>query len=71
MMIKFSKLWNNFPDKESVKNICTNKQTNRNKPFDNYCAILLSECFIKSGIDINFFWVQNVGLIQVKTYTQS
>ena len=55
MMIKFSKLWDNFPDKESVKNVCTNKQTNSNKPFDNYCAILLSECFIKSGIDINVF----------------
>jgi hypothetical protein len=57
-MIKFEQLWKNFPDKgdmEIIKSKCTNKQKNSNKPFPNYCAILLSECFIKSGIDTNIF----------------
>ena len=50
-MIKFNSLWANFPDKDKVKKLCTNKQSDSNNPFDNYCAILLSECFIQSGID--------------------
>ena len=50
-MINFQSLWANFPDKDMIKKICTNKQKDSNKPFDNYCAILLSDCFIKSGID--------------------
>ena len=50
-MLVFSTLWKNFPDKDNIKNICTNKQKNSNDPFDNYCAILLSECFLRSGID--------------------
>ena len=52
-MISFNTLWDNFPDKEKLKSVCTNKQKAGNEPFDNYCAILLSECFIKSGIDTN------------------
>lgn len=52
-MLSFKILWDNFPDKYKVQNACTNKQKDSNKPFDNYCAILLSECFIKSGIDTN------------------
>lgn len=50
-MIKFSTLWDNFPDKSKLEKLCTNKQKTSDAPFDNYCAILLSECFIKSGID--------------------
>jgi len=52
-MIKFEKLWNNFPQKEAIKKSCTNKQKDSNKPFKDYCAIMLSDCFIKSGIDIS------------------
>ncbi len=51
-MVKFETLWKNFPDKAVVKNLCQNKQPAKSTPFDNYCAILLSECFIKSGIDL-------------------
>lgn len=52
-MISFKSLWGNFPEKNKIKTVCTNKQKNSNNPFDNYCAILLSDCFIKSGIDTN------------------
>ena len=52
-MIKFDTLWKNFPEKEPIKQLCRNKQPTKNASFDNYCAILLSECFIKSGIDLN------------------
>jgi len=52
-MILFKTLWDNFPDKAKMKSACTNKQKDSNKPFENYCAILLSECFINSGIDTN------------------
>lgn len=49
----FQTLWKNFPEKESIKVKCTNKQKDSNKPFSDYCAIMLSECFIKSGIDLS------------------
>ncbi len=52
-MIKFDDLWKNFPQKEVVKHKCRNKQSTSNVPFDNYCAILLTECFIRSGIDFS------------------
>lgn len=52
-MNKFDALWKNFPDKAKINKICTNKQKTSNAPFDNYCAILLSECFIRSGIDLS------------------
>lgn len=54
-MINFENLWKNFPNKETVKKSCTNKQKGSNKPFDNYCAILLSECLLRSGITISNF----------------
>ena len=54
-MIKFDTLWTNFPDKGLMKSKCTNKQKDSNKPFSDYCAILLSDCFIKSGVDISLF----------------
>jgi hypothetical protein len=52
-MVKFETLWKNFPDKEIIKAQCTNKQKDSNKPFEDYCAIMLSDCFIKSGIDLS------------------
>ena len=54
-MIKFENLWNNFPNKETIKKTCTNKQKISNKPFSDYCAIMLSDCFIKSGADLSLF----------------
>lgn len=51
--MNFDVLWENFPDKGNLKSRCTNKQKDGNKPFSNYCAIMLSECFIKSGIDLS------------------
>lgn len=57
-MIRFEQLWKNFPNKEQkiiIKSKCTNKQPDSNKSFTDYCSILLSECFIKSGIDTNVF----------------
>jgi hypothetical protein len=49
----FDTLWKNYPDKETVKSKCTNKQRDSNKPFSDYCAIMLSECLIRSGIDLS------------------
>ncbi|WNO10655.1 type VI secretion system amidase effector protein Tae4 [Teredinibacter sp. KSP-S5-2] len=54
-MSKFEQMWNNFPKKEVIKVACTNKQKDSNKPFSDYCAIMLSECFIRSGISISAF----------------
>lgn len=34
---------------------CRNRQENSDKPFDDYCAILLSECFNRSGVLISSF----------------
>jgi len=51
-VVKFSSLWKNFPNKDAMKTACQNKQKMKTTPFDNYCAILLSECFIQSGIDL-------------------
>jgi hypothetical protein len=50
-MSTFSHLWKNFPDKEIMKESCRNKQPDgSNEPFQDYCAIMLSECFNKSYI---------------------
>ena len=54
-MISFDTLWKNFPEKETIKFRCTNKQKDSNKPFSDYCAIMLSECFIRSGVDLSLF----------------
>ncbi|GAB2188535.1 hypothetical protein MAH1_01410 [Sessilibacter sp. MAH1] len=51
--MNFETLWKNFPKKENIKARCTNKQKDSNDPFSDYCAIMLSECFIKSGIDLS------------------
>lgn len=54
-MVKFENLWKNYPDKEKMKKLCTNKQKTSNKPFDNYCAIMMSECLIRSGVSMNAY----------------
>lgn len=51
--MKFETLWKNFPDQEKLKKYCYNKQPTSSNPFSDYCAISLSECLIKSGIDIS------------------
>jgi hypothetical protein len=56
-MASFDNLWKNYPDKEKIMTQCRNKQKNSNDPFDNYCAIMLSECFIQSGIDLSLYEV--------------
>lgn len=48
--MNFNTLWNNFPDKSVMKASCQNKQPTSTSPFGNYCAILLSEALIKSGV---------------------
>lgn len=52
-MVDFVRLYKNYPDKDKIKRQCTNKQKDSNKPFNNYCAILLSECLIRSGVKLN------------------
>ena len=54
-LASFNNLWNNFPNEKKKKSHCTNKQKDTNKPFSDYCAILMSECFIRSGIDISLY----------------
>lgn len=54
-MSTFEKLWKNFPSKTIIKTKCTNKQPTTNKPFTDYCAIMLSDCLIKSGINTSSF----------------
>lgn len=54
-MKNFKTLWDNFPDKKVVAGRCFNKQKDSSQPFSDYCAILLSECFIKSGINISTY----------------
>ena len=49
-MTKFNNLWDNFPDKSVMKASCQNKQPKSTRPFGNYCAILLSDALIKSGV---------------------
>ncbi len=49
-MNKFKELWDNYPDKNLMKAKCQNKQKNGSTPFSNYCAIMLSEALIKSGV---------------------
>ncbi len=52
-MAKFKTIWNNYPDKDEMKKKCFNKQPNSQKPFSDYCAILLSECLIRSGFNLS------------------
>lgn len=54
-MFKFDNLWLNYPDKDALKKTCFNKQLKSSAPFSDYCAIMLSESLIKSGITLNSF----------------
>jgi hypothetical protein len=54
-MASFDNLWDNYPDKEKIMTQCRNKQKDSNDPFGNYCAIMLSECFMQSGIDLSLY----------------
>lgn len=54
-MSLFIHLWKNFPKKEELVLTCRNKQPNSDKPFDDYCAIMLSECLNRSGIFVSQF----------------
>ncbi|WP_075186119.1 type VI secretion system amidase effector protein Tae4 [Teredinibacter haidensis] len=54
-MPSFETLWRRYPDKDKIKAICTNKQRDSNKPFSDYCAIMMSECFIRSGVDLSLY----------------
>ena len=51
-MVAFKSLWDSFPNGDTIKATCFNKQAKSSSPFDNYCAILLSECFIAAGISL-------------------
>ena len=52
-MANFNTIWSNFPDGEKIKSKCFNKQPTSEQPFSNYCAILMSECLIRSGIQVS------------------
>ena len=54
-MKNFKTLWNNFPNKKSLSRKCFNMQKDSSKPFGNYCAIMMSECLIKSNINISSY----------------
>lgn len=54
-MPSFSDIWKSYPETDSIKARCTNKQTNGNQAFTDYCAIKLSECLSRSGVDISAY----------------
>lgn len=54
-MSLFAQLWKNFPKKEDVAATCSNRQKDSNKPFDDYCAIMLSECLNRSSVFVSTF----------------
>lgn len=49
-MSKFKEIWNNFPETDLIKARCQNKQATMSSPFGNYCAIMLSDALIQSGV---------------------
>lgn len=49
-MSKFKEIWGNYPDKNLIRARCQNKQANSSTPFGNYCAIMLSDALIRSGV---------------------
>lgn len=50
-MSTFSHLWKNYLSKEMMKKVCRNTQPDgSDEPFEDYCSIMLSECFNRSGI---------------------
>ena len=48
-------LWKNYPDKDWMMAKCRNKQADAEEAFSDYCAILLSECLIRSGANISVY----------------
>ena len=53
-MADFKTLWDKFPDQDELEKICFNKQPRSDtQPFDNYCSIVMSECFARSGIQVD------------------
>jgi len=54
-MKNFKTLWDNFPNQKTLSARCFNKQKDSSQPFKNYCAIMMSECFIKSGVNISSY----------------
>lgn len=50
IFLDFKTLWESFPEKSLMKARCQNKQETSSAPFDNYCAILLSEALINVGV---------------------
>ena len=51
-MVDFKTLWDNFPRGEAIKSKC---ELSKGKPFSDYCAIRLSECFLVSGVPMHKF----------------
>jgi len=51
-MVAFKDLWSNYPKTDGIEDKCFHK---KGEPFDNYCAIKMSECFISSGISLSHF----------------
>ena len=50
-MNTFGRLWKKIPDKKTMEESCRNKQPDgSNDPFKDYCSIMLSGCFNRSGI---------------------
>lgn len=54
-MLKFEKLWNGYPQQDVIKQTCYNRQETTSAPFSDYCAIMLSEAFIKAGVPLKGF----------------
>lgn len=46
----FDTLWKNYPDADEMRKTCFNKQSTAKDPFDNYCAVLMSDCLLRSGV---------------------
>lgn len=51
-MPSFDTLWAQYPRDGSLEAKCV---LDRGKPFDDYCAIKLSECLIRSGVPLHDF----------------
>lgn len=53
----FRTLWDSFPRDDGIRSRCYNARPTgeANRPHDNYCAIRLSEAFIRAGIRLDGF----------------
>lgn len=52
VVTSFKTLWHNFSSEQHMKSTCFHE---KDKPFGDYCAIRLSECLIRSGINMGSF----------------